>query len=151
MIEAKIVATIILTILGGTLYHLGGTTGYNRLMRMMGVPAMCLLNLWVWNGIHLSYWWGYFLSYGLMVGAISTYWKASGSDARWWNWLLHGLGLAIATLPYQFNSGHWIGFGIRCIVLPLAIMIWSEKVGAVNWEEGGRGGMITLSMPIISL
>jgi hypothetical protein len=129
----------------GVLYRMGGSGNYPRQARLIGVPLLAVILLAVCGGWN---WW-LLLCIPLMIGAISTYWKKKGSDAKWWNWLLHGLGIAVAMLPYAIATQHYVGFGIRCLVLPLLIMLWSERIGNAVWEEWGRGFLIGITIPLL--
>lgn len=131
----------------GELYYLGGETGYNTKVRDLGVPT--IITLWLWLGYGWSLW--YLLHFGLLFGSLTTYWKKKGSDAKWWNWALHALGIGIAgySLSIPFGWSYWYLW--RTIILCVGITLWSEGIGNVKLEAGGRGGMIMLTIPLIFL
>jgi len=144
-LRLKLLLTLLSSILMGVLYRMGGSGNYPRQARLIGVPLIMTILL----GIVAGWSWWMLLSFGLTIGAISTYWKKKGSDAKWWNWALHGLGIAVAMLPYAIGVGCYIGFGIRCVFLPVAIMLWSEIIGNAVVEEFGRGCLIGLTIPLL--
>ncbi len=141
-IKALIVA--IGAILGAIFYRMGGSGNFPRQVRVIGVPVLSGLVL----GFLRFNWW-IILCIPLMIGAISTYWKKKGSDAMWWNWAAHGLGLSLACLPFSIATGHYIGFGIRTVLLTLLITVWSELIGNAVIEELGRGALIILTLPLL--
>ncbi len=130
--------------IAGCLYRAGGSGNFPRQVRVIGVPVLSVAILAL-----LSPNWWIILCIPLMIGATSTYFKRKGSDALWWNWALHGLGLSLAMLPYTIATGHWLGFGLRTIVLTASITIWSELVGNAVIEELGRGALIILTLPLL--
>jgi len=124
---------------------MGGASGYNTKFRDFGVPAIGILLLTILGGWH----WIYILCFGLYFGSMTTYWKKKGTDAKWWNWLLTGLGYSLAFLPFAITSGHWIGFIIRTIIVSIATMVWSDEVGNPVIEECGRGFITTATLPLL--
>lgn len=140
----KVVATIALSALGGILYRMGGSDHFNTKTRDLGVPAVGIGLLWILGGWN---WW-LILCFGLYFGSMTTYWK-NKPDAVWWNWLLVGLGFSLAFVPYAIATGHWMGFWLRLVLLPVSIMLWSEKNGNAVWEEFGRGFATTSSIPLL--
>lgn len=147
-LKALIVA--IGAILAGIAYRMGGSGNFPRQARIIGVSALStlVLALITWKaGLWLIL--AYVVCFGLSCGAISTYWKRKGTDAHWWNWVLHGLGLSLACLPFSIATGHYLGFGIRTIVLTALITVWSELIGNAVIEELGRGALICLTLPLL--
>lgn len=150
----KILTWLIVSILAGVLYRMGGAAGYNTKVRDLGVPTIVTVylltlglkaSLWSFCGLVVAY----FIAFGLLFGALTTYWKKKGTNVHWWNWLFTGLGYSLAALPIALYTGHWIGFGIRCAVLTGLIVWWSETQGNVVWEEGGRGFLIIATLPLL--
>lgn len=140
----KIIAVLIASILSAVLYRMGGASGFNTKYRDIGCAFIttCLV------GYLVAWHWSLVLVFGLMWGALSTYWKRT-PNAKWWNWLLTGLGYSLALLPFCIAEGHWLGFFSRTIVLSGLVMIWSELNGNAVWEECGRGALITLTVPLL--
>lgn len=118
----------------------------NTLWRDCDCAAItCLL-----AGYLLSWHWTLILCFGLLWGALSTYWKRT-ADSKWYNWLLTGTFYSVAMLPYVIAEGLWIGFISRTIILGALTMIWSELVLNDVQEELGRGALITLTLPLLMI
>ena len=130
----------------GYLYYLGGQEGYNTKVRDFGVPT--IITFWLWIATGWSWW--YILHFGLLFGALTSYWKR-GPDMKWWNWTLHALGIGIAGWGLAIPFGWSIWQIWRTLILCIGITIWSELVGNVKWEAGGRGGMIMITIPLLFL
>jgi hypothetical protein len=145
----KIVLFGILTYLGGKLYRKGGTSD-GTLWRDIGVSLLTLLVFIVCHMNFLSSlkeeWFYYLLAFGASWGALSAYWKQDEKRFGFW---AHGLGLSLAILPLVFLTHNWIGFLLRTVILTLSISLWSEAVGDVDLEEGGRGILILFTIPLI--
>lgn len=155
----NILIWLIATILGSCAYRLGGAskTGewYDFMCRTktrdLGVSSVGILYLLSVSNIYtISFlcWICYLLTFGLMFGALTTYFK-KGQDAKAWNWMLVGLAQGLALAPYAFITGHWIGFAIRTVFLVITITVWSEWQGNVVWEECGRGALIITSLKFL--
>ena len=145
----KILWMIGLSIISGILYKLGGTSAGTK-WRDIGCPLIALLIcLWLLKGLEFRFWWAYLLTFGLGWASMTTYWKRKGTDAKWWNWLLTGLGYSLAFLPIAFATGHWIGFIIRTIILTYLITAWSEFQSNATWEEFGRGFLYMATIPLL--
>jgi hypothetical protein len=159
MIGLKILFTLLIAAVGAVLYRLGGAakTGkwYDFLCqtktRDFGVPLCCLGALWIWDGFVLSSWWGYLLSFGATFGAMTTYWKKKGTDAKWWNWMLVGLGISLGFLPYAVSSSDWLGFLLRSGVLTLTITISSTLIGNAVVEELVRGFLAVVTVALMAI
>lgn len=87
----------------------------------------------------------YLLTFGLSWGMLTAYWQQDEKRFGFW---AHGLGVSLAILPLAFVTGLWIHFGIRVFVLTALITLWSEWIGEVNLEEGGRGFFIISTLLI---
>jgi hypothetical protein len=156
MIALKIFLTLAAAVASFILYRMGGSDAYNTKWRDMGCPTVLTLLLWCLNGIHWGYWWAYLLSFGLMFGALTTYWNKKGAPERFINFYLHGLGISLALVPYAYVSHHWLGFGLRVALLPLLIGFWATYMNRPVWKfradvvnEGGRGAWIQLTLPLV--
>ncbi len=149
----KLAIWLIASTLGAILYRLGGTSAGTK-FRDLGVPTIVTVYL-LTLGLKASLWGlfglvgAYFIAFGLLFGALTTYWKKKGTDATFVNYFLHGLGIALSAIPLACISGHYIGFGIRLIALPLAMAFWSVKIGNATIEEFGRGFLITATLPLL--
>ena len=148
-----ILLSIGLSILSGMLYRIGGSSlpiSNITKIRDAGVPFIgCILvaiDHWPLNGMS---WLGLILSFGLSWGAMTTYFKKKGTDAKWWNWMLVGLAFGIAFLPFAWASGLWIPFLIRTAITTIAITAWCEAIGWDIAEEFGRGFIYCISLLIL--
>ena len=143
----KIILWLGLSILSGVLYRIGGTSK-GTLWRDIGcslttLVACLILGLYVGFTASLV---AYLITFGLSWGALASYW---GQDEKKFGYFWHGLGLSLAALPIAFITGHWIGFVIRSVVLTGLIVLVSEKFGNVILEEGSRGMLICLTLPLL--
>ncbi len=140
----KIIIIIIASCFSSLFYRLGGSKDFDTKFRDVSCSLItCLL-----AGYLLSWHWTLILCFGLLWGALSTYWKRT-PDAKWYNWLITGVMYSVAMLPYVIAEGIWLGFLSRTIVLGALTMIWSEITNDAVWEECGRGALITLTIPLI--
>lgn len=164
MLLLKILIVTCCALAASILYRLGGSakTGrwydfiINTKARDFGVPvcstAALITLCWghpVTSAHPIKFGLALFLSFGLLFGSLTTYWKKKGTDAKWWNWLLTGLGYGLAYLPVALFFADWWGFAIRVVILAAAIMIWSLAVGKDWLEEGGRGLLIIITLPLL--
>ncbi len=87
----------------------------------------------------------------LMWGALSTYryFLPKPKDYGFIHYFLHGLFVAMAMFPLMFFTGHWLGFGVRCLVCAVGIGIWSVKTKWATLEELGRGFIIAITLPLL--
>jgi hypothetical protein len=144
--------TLIASAIAGILYRLGGWgKPFRSAYRDIGIPLIFL----IYMGIK-AWHWSLIPSAVLLYASLTTYWKILNpvmgkptTDAYWFNWLAHGLGIAISILPYIYFTGHWFGFGARLIILPLLITFWSQIWSEVNAEEFGRGFFIVITLPLV--
>ena len=150
-----IIIWLIATILGAFLYRLGGTSAGTK-WRDLGVPTIAtgyLLTL----GLKAQIWgfWGlvgaYVAHFGLLFGALTSYFKPKGQPARWYNWLLTGFLYGLSALPLAIVTGCWIGFVIRIVTVTTFVTLWNEFIDEVNIEEGGRGAVIIATLPLLVL
>lgn len=143
----KILIWLGVSVGSGFLYYAGGQI--ETKIRDLGVPTIFCLLIWLLGGI-TNFWTGISLipCFLALFGSLTTYFKKKGTDAYWWNWALVGLTTAFSAIFYAWVSGHWLGFGIRCLVNTLFITIWSENIGDVFWEEWGRGFSICATIPL---
>ena len=150
----KAVIVLIASVISAILYRMGGSGNFPRQCRLVGVPILCTLLLWLLAGWN---WW-FLLCIPLQIGAISTYWKRKGTDAGFWNYYLHGLGLALAFLPYAISTHLWLGFAIRGLSLPFLVAWWATYMNKPFWifqsdvvSEIGRGFFIASTIPLLTL
>lgn len=132
-----------LALISGVLYRFGGVgKPYNTKYRDMGVPLVMLYAMYIlgaWN------WW-LILCYGLMFGALTTYWDSVlGYDNFW----VHGFMIGLAMFPFAWATGQWIGLGLYSVLLGLTVGGWSEWIGEDWLEEGGRGVLCIALLPLL--
>jgi len=142
-------ATIVLSLISGLLYRLGGIGHpYNTKYRDFGVPLTGLFLLFL-LGITAP-WWVWLLTFGTMFGSMTTYCKLGNQeDVHWYNWFLTGTLYGLSALPLALSTGKWLGFTLRTIILAFAVMAWSEKMDEVNLEESGRGFLFVITLPLL--
>lgn len=150
--------TILLSCVSSILYWISGRKGVDKYVGGLDNyfrDVGCSLVAFFWMSMFYPEvaWYIHLISFGLMWGAVSSYWDFTGKD----DYFLHGMGIGLAYLAYAWTSGAWVGFGIRVIVL-------SALMGGLNWfvhryhipfsawiEELFRGAIIVLSMPLLIL
>ena len=141
MIKALII--LIAAVLNAVLYRMGGAKGYNTKYRDAGCSLVTTISF----GLLIGWHWLLIAHFGLLWGALTTYWKKKGSTGRWYHFCLHGLACGLAAAPVALYSGHWLGFGLRCVVLAVWMGLWSGIIKNDVVEELGRGAV--LAFPII--
>lgn len=141
----KIIEILILTVLSATGYRWGGSSNGKRWIRPIAVSIAVTGTLLIMFGFN---WWTLLCLGGGFLE--TTYFKRKGADAKWWNWALVGLVFALVPLPFVIASGHhWLGFAIRsAIIIPSTVLI-CQAVGDVDWEEGLRGGIQIVTLPLL--
>jgi hypothetical protein len=130
--------------LSAILYRMGGAKGYNTKFRDVGCSLISTLLL----GFLFFWHWSLILVFGLTWGSLTTYWKRS-PKAYWYHWLLTGIMYSVATLPFVFFMGDWVGFVVRTLTLGLLTCAWSELIDNDVVEELGRGAFIVLTLPLL--
>ena len=143
----KIIILIIGIILSGIFGRMGGSDKHGTLWRDIGVPLCVVICCGVFFGWH----WTLIISFGLLWGSMSTYFKRKGQPVRWWNFLIMGFAFNLALLPYIWAQGLWFGFGLRSLILPLAVMGWCVLIGDAVLEEFGRYALIVITLPLLFL
>lgn len=138
----KIIAVLVLAVIAGITYRMGGSGNYPRWTRLVGASVTMLSAMAILGHLH----WSLVLCAGAVYGLWTTYFKKKGTDAYWWNWTLVGLAMGIAMIPYAIATGEWAGFLFRCAMCTILVPVWSETQGKDVVEEFGRG-----FIPIASL
>lgn len=136
-------------IISGLLYRAGGYgKPFNTKHRDFGCSLIFLISLWLIKGFILSHWWMYLLVFGLMFGALTTYWDSLfGFDNFWF----HGFMIGMATFPLFWAGIHWWAIFIYSISLAIIMGLWSKLISNDFWEEFGRGFTIIILMEILCL
>ena len=170
----RILATAVLAFLCGWMFRLGGAaSAHARFFRMLGVEIAEFFGLVIWfvlgvkfpvvfsildHTFSLSIWvvmLSIFLTTAL-AWTECTYFKAKGTDAKWYNWLLCGIQYSLIPLPLVFlGIVPWVGFLIRSTVLIPIITVWrlafSSWFPEVDWSEGGAGAWQILTLPLLTI
>ena len=142
----SVLIIIVLAIAAAIFYRMGGSGNYPRWVRPVGVSACLILGM-----LARGYFdWWLILCFGIQYGAVTTYFKKKGTDAKWWNWLLVGIASSAAILPVVINSGDWLSFAVRGVVLTAGTVLWSQFIGHAVVEELGRGALIILSLLMLT-
>ena len=136
----------VLAAIAAVLYRLGGIgLPFNTKLRDLGVP-FCMLTFFLvvgaWN------WW-LLLCFSLMFAAQTTYFKKKGEDAKWYNWLMVGVAFSVCMLPYSIATQTWFGFFCRSAVVIIFTATWSESIDQDWLEEGGRGLIQIITLPLL--
>ena len=149
-VTLKIGIIILLSIISGILYRIGGTNK-GTLWRDIGTMLCAILVLIYFGGFvyNIKTIAGLVATAGFTFASLTTYFKRKGADAYWWNWALVGLAFGLAALPFALATQYWLGFILRTVFLSVAVCLWSETQGNVLFEEVGRGVLLTASMPIL--
>ena len=130
---------LVLSCLAGLLYYWGGEGP--KWIRRFGIPPLLFFVL--------PFHWTLIPSAFFLYGALTTYHDYLASDyssENWLCWLMTGFCYGLALFPYAWGMDLWVGFWIRCVVLALLTMAWSEFWGDVRIESGGRGFLICITL-----
>ena len=145
----EMLISFLTSILSGILYRLGGHgRPFNTKVRDFGCPTLACLFLKFVMQVSM-HWWLWVLFFGLNFWAMTTYWKASGTRARWYNWAMTGFMYGFTALPFVLSTHKLLGFWIRNIVLTITITIWSELIDNDTAEEWGRGFLYLITLPLL--
>ena len=160
-----ILITLAIAVLTAICYRMGGSGNFGRWWRPLGVglgvlTAGCIL-------FPLSFWScvGLIASAGASAGLSTTYFgfinplfKLDIKDKYWFNWLISGIALSIAVIPFIWaimaqgsTIAPLIGFCIRLVILSIGITVYSQLEGNAVREELGRGFLIVGTMPLLLL
>lgn len=147
----KILIWLVLSFFAGVFGRIGGWEKGNRLFRLFGVPACCVLMLFLFTPLHgdFKYYSALALCFLTILGASSTYFKSKGAEAKWWNWILVGLVEGVAVLPYVLYVHDWIGFALRTLACVALIVTWDELIDWDVAEEFGRYFLIAATIPLL--
>lgn len=158
MILIKLTTWAVCTFVAGVLYHFGGLGDdywkkhqhlprwmFNTKVRDIGVSLIdCFL-----AGVLCGWNWWLILCFGLSWAALSSYYKKKGTDATGFTWGLTGFMYGLAFLPYALATHHYFGFAIRTLLLAITTAVWSNNIDSASMEEGGRGGLVTATIPLL--
>jgi len=93
-------------------------------------------------------WWMWVLWFGLMWGALSTYWDFLFHDHD--NHYMHGFMIGVALLPLC-SLAMLVPLLVIPVVLGVLMGLWSGFLGNATWEELGRGFLMpaVLSLAVL--
>lgn len=154
-----ILSVILLSILSGILYRLGGSSPEAKQREFKWLPDfikympkprdvgcnLCMLVALVIMGIRAP-WWTWVIAFGLQWAAISTYWDwAFGYDNHWFHGLMIGVALALPFVGWMTTP---LLFG-RAVLLGALVGAWA-KLGwnpfncdeEAQADEIGRGVLL---------
>ena len=150
----KILIVILLSVLCGVLYRMGGSKNWNTKFRDIGSSLCMAISIIVLFGVHR---WveavTLIVSAGIMFGALTSYryFLKKPDDYTCWYYMLHGFFVALAILPWAIADQHLTGMILRAAVCGLAVGAWS---GVMRWdigEEFGRGFIMCSSLLLLLL
>jgi len=154
----KFLLILLFSIISGFLYRCGGAGKEgnphwipgilrNTKTRDFGCPAVFLLTFWLLTGKFNFL--VYFITFGAMFGALTTYWDELTINKGQDNLFHHGTGIGLATLVLFFIGVNLYQIIIYILCLGLAMGIWSNLIENDVWEEFGRGFFIISFLPLI--
>ena len=142
-----------LSICSAIAYALGGMGGAwwkNTKVRDWGTPVCALSILYIY-GVPLPIW-VTVVTFILMWAALSTYCTPKDQeDVYAINWTCTGLLYGLTSIGVAFTTKHWMGFWLRVATLGLLIPLWSVKTNKAWLEEGGRGFLFAITMPLLAI
>ncbi|MEM3036136.1 MAG: hypothetical protein QXS18_04950 [Thermoplasmata archaeon] len=157
---------ILLAIIAGILYRLGGSCKKenwldclrNTKIRDLGIPLiqggiLIWLNLKSLKfSLFLSKIPLFLLTFGLTFASLTTYHKwlnkffnKTKENAYWFNWFAHGFFIGLSFLPLVGIFG-LEKILLRAVLLGLGMAVWSSLVKWDILEEWGRGFLIIFSL-----
>ncbi len=131
---------VLLVVASAILYRMGGAAGYNTKWRDLGCPLVAVASALVVGLCH----WSLAISFVVMFGAMTTYWKRKGQDAHWYHWWTTGLIYVVAFLPVAYFLSRIEAFVYYAIFVSTVTALWSALVSNVVWEECGRGAILII-------
>jgi hypothetical protein len=147
------IISLLASILSGLFYRTGGSDKFPSWVRDWLVsPILCLVLAFLGLVVGLWGWLALVLTLGLTGAAISSYHyflpKPDHYNGFWY--ALHGLVIGLAAFPVALVTHHWIGWGIRCLCLPIFMGVWYGAMKRNDfWHEFGRGAAILASAPLL--
>jgi hypothetical protein len=137
---------ILLSILSGVLYRMGGKGGawyYDTKARDIGCAITTSVAVFV-VGVKAP-WWIHLVCFLMLFGALTTYWDfLFGFDNHWF----HGFVCGAAYLPYAFY-GEPVSMIGRAFLLAILMGAWSLAVGNDVLEEFGRGFVLPITLALV--
>ena len=149
---------ILISLVSGLFYRLGGSGDewrkkypnlpawlFDTKARDIGCTILGFITMFILLNIK-AVWWVHLLAFLGLFGSLTTYWDfLFGYDNFWF----HGFMCALSYVWYPIVTGNWIGFGIRCVVVSVAMGWISSLLENDNGEEFSRGFWITITLPLM--
>lgn len=142
-----VIWTILLAILAGMLYRLGGWKKGNTKIRDFGVPFIATIWLMLFTKWHI---WPLVIHFGLLFGALTTYeyFLPDNPKKGPLNWILHGIFCGLAAIPLIWCGVAWWWIIARAFVLAITMTALTLISPWVWIDEWGRGALIMLALII---
>jgi hypothetical protein len=147
-----IASVIILSILGGLFYRLGGRgKPFSTLYRDLGVSGIIVAEMCLRTRISPIVVAILLVCWGLMYASLTSYryFLPKPKDYNGFHYALHGFMVSLACFPFALLTHHWLGFGIRCIVCAAGVGLWSHLIKKDWLEESGRGFILCITTPLL--
>ena len=149
----KIIILLVGSLLSGFCYRAGGKgKPFNTKWRDLGVPLVTILTCLLlglygnWNFLF-----SYFLIFGLMFAALSTYryFLPKPKDYKWYHYALHGLFIGLALMPLMWCGVVWYLILFRAVLIAFLISVLSQFISWDIAEEFLRGFFIVGTLIIL--
>ena len=149
-----------LSVVSALLYRFGGAgkvgDGWDWLRNTKARDAGCsaVTTLAIYLVEPTIPWWWLVIHFGLLWGALTTYWDFLNSEKEvWWTWIITGCFYGVAALPCSPWAG-WLAVLLRIGVLGLTTMTWRQMyrpkyLNDAVWDEAGVGFLLTVSVLIL--
>lgn len=130
----NIIGIVLLSVISGIIGRMGGAgKPYKSWIRDWLCPLQTILALWILTGIDIKHWWLYLIVYGLMGGALSTYWDSVFKFDNLW---ISGFAVGLTLLPLRVDFVLVITRAIVLAViwgclnkyLPKKVLLWRRDV-----------------------
>jgi hypothetical protein len=149
-----IALVIIMSILGGLFYRLGGLgKPFSTLYRDLGVSGIIVAEMCLRTRINPIVGLVLLVCWGLMYASLTSYryFLPKPKDYNGLYYSLHGFMISFACFPFALLTHHWLGFGLRCVVCAAGVGLWSHLISNDTAEESGRGFILCISTPLLFL
>ena len=120
----KFIVLLVGAILSGILGRMGGAAHFNTKYRDLGIPTLFTIYMLYFHH-SLNSLLPYFLTFGLMFGALTIGYFDFLTKDKSDNYWLSGFVVGLSTIPCMFFGIHWYIILAKCLVIAL---IW----GSIN-------------------
>lgn len=148
-------ALIVIEAINALLYRFGGCSKEEGKDKFPMLPAWvfqrwirgggCSLLSIVWMFLFTETvpWYVYPVSFGMMWGAVSTYYDTVFGYDNFW---AHGFGIGFSYILFAIFTGHWVAFIVRIAIATIFCGVSSMISTDVDVEECGRGATTALAL-----